>query len=236
MTDDKSEPDDSRVLYDCTAWSGESRRLFRALLEGNHFQHVWQGTTVSVRAEDEESVDDLVDEVMMTATPTLDPTAPRMTYEVSTWSSALQTEFTDQLTFSEVPYEWDQAGNVVVLAADEALVDEVVEMLPDEDESGISSDDGVAVHELLDDLFMRADRLSSRPNDASATVAVVEGTSTLEQLTTPFGFSGTEWKALVGAAQALRDAIEGEGDSATASDQDIAELAVVVRDIIRRYT
>ncbi len=240
VSDEKSDSNDGRVLYDCTTWSAESRGLFGSLLEGGEFQHVWQGTTVSVREEDEEEVDQLLDEVMAVATPTLEPGSPRLTYEIADWHSALQTEFTDQLTISEVPYEWDMHGNVVVRASDESLVDEVLEMLPDDDQDGISSDDGVAVHELLNDLFMRSDRLADRPTDAAATVAVMDGASTLEQLATPFGFSSADWKSLVDSVQALRDAIGGEatsgsGDGDHASDEEVAQLAAGSRDIIRRY-
>lgn len=242
MSDEKSESNDGRVLYDCTTWSAESRGLFGSLLEGGSFQHVWQGTTVSVREEDEDQVDQLLDEVMAVATPTLDPDSPRLTYEIAEWHSALQTEFTDQLTISEVPYEWDVDGNVVVRASDESLVDEVLEMLPDDGQDGISSDDGVAVHELLNDLFMRSDRLADRPADAAATVAVMEGASTLEQLATPFGFSSADWKSLVDSVQALRDAIggdatarAGESEDDHASDEEVAQLAAASRDSIRRY-
>lgn len=235
LTSEKSRPGGGRIVYDCTPWSGESRRLFKAMLEGNGFQHVWHGTVVSVREEDEEQVDLLLDSVKATARPALDPGAERLTYEIADWHSALQTEFTDQLTISEVPYEWDIHGNVIVLASDEDLVDEVLEMLPDAIDDEISSDDGVAVHELLDNLFMRSDRLSSRPSDATATVAVEEAAGTLELLSTPFGFEAGEWKKLVESVQALRQALVGNGADEEASDADVAERAAAARDIIRRY-
>ncbi len=232
--EDAAGPGDGRVVYDCAPWSAESRRLFGSLLEVKGLQHVWQGTSVSVHSEDEELASSLLDEVMATADPVIEPDEARLTYDVANWPSALQNEFTDQLTISEVPYEWDVEGNIVVRASDEELVDEVVAMLPDEDDAGISSDDGVAVHELLNELFMSADRLRTRPTDASATLAVVEGASTLERLATPFGFAAAEWNKVVSATQALRDAIEG-GDEDLPSDKEVSELARASRDIIRRF-
>ncbi|MHB1139913.1 MAG: hypothetical protein ACYC2O_13240, partial [Microthrixaceae bacterium] len=217
--------EEGQLAYDCAAWAGESRGLFESLLTSHEIPHAWQGTTVTVREEDEDRVDDLVDDVLASARPALDPRVPKLVYEVSLWPVALQTELVDQLTAADVPYEWDERGDLVVRESDEAEVEGVLELLPDPDEESVSSDDGVAVHEVLDQAFMAADRLVKHATDASATVQVVDATDRLEQLALPFGFEPAQWRRLVGAAQALREAIVPPEDAEPVADATISELA-----------
>jgi hypothetical protein len=240
LASDEVELEDGQIAYDCAAWSGESRGLFESLLSSHDIPHAWQGTTVTVREDDEEQVDDLVDDVLASARPALDPSAPKLVYEVSVWPVALQTELLEQLTAADVPYEWDEQGDLVVRESDEDEVEAVLALLPDPDDSAVSSDDGVAVHEVLDRAFMAADRLRSHPTDASATVQVVDAAGQLEQLALPFGFEPAQWRRLVTAACDLRDAIVPPQDTETedaepVGDEAISELAVVLRDQVRQY-
>ena len=235
LASDEVELEDGQIAYDCAAWSGESRGLFESLLSSHDIPHAWQGTTVTVREDDEEQVDDLVDDVLASARPALDPRAPKLVYEVSVWPVALQTELLEQLTAADVPYEWDEQGDLVVRESDEDEVEAVLALLPDPDDSAMSSDDGVAVHEVLDRVFMAADRLRGHPTDASATVHVVDATGQLEQLALPFGFEPAQWRRLVTAACELRDAIVPPDDAEPVGDDGISELAVVLRDQVRQY-
>jgi hypothetical protein len=230
------ELEDGQLAYECAAWAGESRGLLESLLNSRQIPHAWQGTTVTVREEDEDVVDDLIDDVLASARPALDPAAPKLVYEVGVWPVALQTELVDQLTAADVPYEWDEQGDLVVRESDEAEVEAVLELLPDPDAGGVSSDDGVAVHEVLDQLFMASDRLSRHATDASATVEVVEVVARLEQLALPFGFEPAQWRRLVETAQLVRDAIQpGADDAEPVSDAQISTRAGEARDMVRQY-
>lgn len=229
------ELEDGQLAYECAAWAGESRGLLESLLTSQSIPHAWQGTTLTVREEDEDRVDDLIDDVLASARPALDPRAPKLVYEVSVWPVALQTELVDQLTAADVPYEWDEQGDLVVRESDEAEVEAVLELLPDPDDEGLSSDDGVVVHVVLDNLFMSSDRLSKHPTDASATVTAVDTAAQLEQMALPFGFEPAQWRRLVEAAQQVREAIEPPAEDETATDAEIAERAAVARDLVRQY-
>ena len=231
------DPGDGQLSYDCAAWAGETRGLLRSLLVTQGIPHAWQGTTLTVRESDEEAVDALIDEVAGSARPALDPDAPKLVYEVGSWPASLQSELAAGLAESDVPYEWDERGDLVVLEADEDLVEQVLADLPDPEESGISSDDGVAVHEVLDRVFMSADRLARNGADAAGTVGLVEAAEVVVQLALPFGFEPGQWRTLVGAVEALRDALEGgEADPGDpSSDDEVAELARRVRDLVRNY-
>ena len=231
----ETELEDGQLAYDCTAW----------------IAHAWQGTMLTVRDEDETAVDDLIDEVLAAARPALDPSAPKLVYEVAQWPVSLQTELVDALTVADLPYEWDQQGDLVVLEDDEDAVSAILEELPDPDEGEISADDGVAVHELFDSLFMAADRLARHPADPSATVSLVDDAEVISQVALPFGFEPAQWRRLVGEVADLRVAIEGEvapepvegepddepvtGPVGPASDERIAELAAALRDHLRQY-
>lgn len=244
---DEVELEDGQVAYDCATWAGESRGLLASLLSTAGISHAWQGTTVTVREEDEAAVDDLIDDVLAAARPALDPSAAKLVYEVGEWPVALQTELADALTAADVPYEWDEQGDLVVREDDEDLVAAVLDELPDPDESGISADDGVAVHELFDALFLAADKLARHPTDAGATVAIVDNADVITQVALPFGFEAAQWRGLVGEVAALRAAIGGEPPPAdpadpadlepepVGTDERIAELARALRDHLRQY-
>jgi|GEM_PF-847467 len=244
--------EDGQVAYECSTWAGESRGLLGSLLVSAGIHHAWQGTTVTVHESDEESVDALIDDVLASARPALDPAAPKLVFEVASWPVALQTELVDQLTEAQIPYEWDMQGDLMVRESDEDEVEAVLELLPDPEEEAdlqsgeVSSDDGVAVHQLLDRLFMSASKLAKRPTDAVATVAIVQDTSLLQQLAVPFGFEPPQWQRLVAAAQGLSHALEpvtDPNDSAAdesaaeelVTDEQVAELAGVLTQQVRLY-
>ncbi len=218
--------------------------MLSALMDSGAIPHAWQGTTLTIHEEDEGRVDDLVDEVLAASRPALDPDAPRVVYEVGEWPVALQTQLGDGLTAADIVYEWDHNGDLVVLEADEDEVTVVLDELPDPDESQVSSDDGVAVHELFDRVFMAADRLVRNGADASGTVGVADTAAVLEQLALPFGFEPADWRRLVGEVQRLRSMLDpesvgtlGEDDDASvdATDAEIAEQARRVRELLRHY-
>lgn len=236
-----AELEDGQLSYDCAGWAGESRGLLSSLLSTAGIAHVWQGTTVTVREEDESAVDELIDEVLATARPALDPNAPRLVYEVGQWPVSLQTELVDALTAADVPYEWDERGDLVVREEDEDTVAAVLDELPEPDDEQISADDGVAVHELFDSLFMAAAKLAKHPADPSATVSLVDDAEVITRVALPFGFEPGQWRQLVATVVSLRDAIDGESDevdgeeSDAPSDERISELAVALRDHLRQY-
>ncbi|UDY37164.1 hypothetical protein [Dermatobacter hominis] len=231
--------DDEELVYDCTSWAGESRGLLASLLETHGIRHAWQGTVLSVLPEDEDAVDELIDEVMASARPALDPSAEKVVYEVGSWPAALQTMLADALTVADLPYEWDERGDLVVYAEHEEDVEVILDDMPDPDDPDVagevSSDDGIAVHELLDRLFLASSRLASKDDPASM-VAVDEAVGELERMAPPFGFEPPQWRTLVTRAIALRDALTaGPDDPGALDDDELRTVAADVRDLVRQY-
>lgn len=231
--------EEGHLAYDCAAWAGETRALLQSLLVTKDVPHAWQGTTLTVRDEDETLVDELIDEVAGSALPALDPEVAKVVYAVGEWPAGLQTRLAGELSLADVAYEWDERGDLVVAESDEEQVELILAEMPDPDESEISSDDGVAVHELLDRVFMSTDRLARNGNDASGTLELVESAGVVEHLALPFGFEPAQWRFLVGSVLGLRDAIDGGSGTDEAdgdrTDDEIADLARTVRELVRQY-
>jgi len=230
---DLAESGDGRITYDATPWAAETRTMLTSLLEAEGVAHAWQGTEVTVHENDEDVVDRIITEVLAAAAPALDPAAPKVVYEVSGWSAALQTELVAALSDAAVPFEWNVDGDLVVHADDEEQVEELLDALPDDDEAG-GTDDGLMVHEVLDRLFVAADRLGRKPSDARATVDAVESAADLGRMALPFGFDAPAWERLVGQAAGLAAALDGESEEPT-DDAAVAELASAVRALVAQY-
>lgn len=227
------------LLYDCTTWAGESRGLLTSLLSSHGIAHVWQGTVLSVLPGDEAVVDGLIDDVMASARPALEPDAAKVVYEVGSWPAALQSMLADSLTVADLPYEWDERGDLVVYAEHEEEVEVLLDDLPDPDApefaGEVSANDGIAVHELLDRLFMAASKLASK-DDSASILAVDDVAATLERMGPPFGFEPPQWKALVRMSSRLRDALAaGPGDEVALTDPEIRTLSGDLKALLRQY-
>ncbi len=71
--------------------------MLEQLLAGADITRVWEGTDLVVRAGDEATVDDLVEQVRATDQPALDPDAEKIVYEVNDWTSDQLGTLTDGL-------------------------------------------------------------------------------------------------------------------------------------------
>jgi hypothetical protein len=133
-----------QVTYELHEWAVESRVMLESLLTGQDVPHAWEGTNLLVPAALESRVDALVDQVDVTTEPNLDPDAAKVAYELAEWDDEQQTVLIQALDAKGVPYDFDVDGSLVVLEAD----DEVVEAVFDEltgDEAEADDGDGYVV-------------------------------------------------------------------------------------------
>jgi hypothetical protein len=267
VEDDEDDEDDEparreeseHVAYELNEWSAQARVLLEQLLTGADITRVWEGTDLVVRANDEERVDELVEQVRATEKPPLDPDAEKIVYEVSDWTSDQLGTLTDALLDAEINYEFDIDGDLVVLASDEESVEALLDQIEfgpdpsatdggaagddgresDDDEdlddraagAGGDADDGLETAEILSDLFVACDRLQKHASDHQGVLGAVAAANRLEGRPVPFGFEPRVWDEIQADAVALRADIEGD----EATDIDLRLRAKAVRERLREY-
>jgi hypothetical protein len=196
---------------------------------------VWQGGLLVVRRADEARVDALIDEVQVATLPTLTPDGERVVYEVAEWIDDTKYRLADTLDDGGIAWEWDPMGDLVIDGADEATVDDLIDGLHldhDDTDPSASEVDGLAASDVLNDLFVAADRLRRNARDHQGVLVVVDRVRDLEGLGLPYGFDRGAWEAVVTEGVALRALFESDDDV----DEDlINEKAAAYRQTLHRY-
>lgn len=236
--DDRAADDEGhgQVAYELDGWAGSTRQLLDGMLENADIPRAWEGGTLVVDAEHEAEVDALVDEADGTAGPRLDPEEPKVAYEVGDWDDGDLDRLVDLLVAAEVAYDWDDHGDLLVLAADEDRAEEVFDRFDageeaDADGDGDGGADGPEAAQVLSDLFVASDRLMHDAEDHQGVLGVVEAAGAAEQLSLPFGFEAEVWAEIVARAAGLRRAIEEDVED----DAEIVERATELRTRLREF-
>ena len=214
---------DDHVDYEIAEWSGQSRALLDATLTTEGIPHIWQGTTLVIRPDDEDATDAFIEIVNQSASRGLDTDRARVVYEVGAWSAAMQTSLAEALGVAEVPFEWDENGDLVVYEDDEATVEEVLDAMPDPDDPDAVDADGLDVQEVLSQLWEATGAIAKKPKDADAVLSAIDGANRIERIGLPFGFEPSVWRDLVGKTLALRAALESDDEADQLSDEDLIE-------------
>ncbi len=225
-----------QIRYELHEWAVESRVLLEQLLESEALPRAWQGTTLIVPAVTEARVDALVDQVIATTLPSLDPDAAKLIYELEDWDESEITRLAEALDTLEIPYELDVAGNLVVLEDDEERVETLLESIeyPDAlkpDSDGDDHIDGVDVADVLGELFVAVDRLKNHARDHEGVLGLVRAADTIAEIPVPFGFAPAVWTDILGQAERLRAGIENDEQT----DEEIEEHAEELRSVLRNY-
>ncbi len=229
-----------QVAYELHEWAAESRSMLDQLLTGEGIPHAWEGTDLVVPLFLEERVDELVDQVDVTTLPVLDPEADRLVYELFDWEDELVSQLTDALGENGIPHEFDDEGNLVVLAEDEDRVESVLEAVEFPDAlavDGGEGDDvdqpaGLEVQDTLSDLFVAADRLHHSARDHEGVLGLVAAAEAVAALPVPFGFAPPVWTDIVTRATDLRTALEDDGRDDDGIEDDAAQLRTLLRDYV----
>jgi hypothetical protein len=231
-----------QVAYDNDDWDSGTHAMLSSLLRSEGIAFVWEAGTLVVNAADEARVDVLVEQVEISTLPPLDPTAPKVVYEIDGWTDEQRGALAEQLLVAGIAHRWDDDENLVILEDDEGAVDPLVDMVDDgalegddeddEDEDG-GEVDGLAAQEAMSDLFVAADRLTHDPDDGNAVRTLTAAAERVEGLPVPYGFTPSDWKIIVTRSAALREMVEQEEDDA---DEDaVVEAATTLRTLLRSY-
>ena len=200
--------DEDRVEADLSELSGPARAMLDALLTSAGIDHLWQGALLVAPASEADRVVDLIEEVEMAASDRLDRDRERVAYEVAEWSPEFQSALAERLGAAEIPFEWDERGDLVVYADDEPAVEEIFDALPDEDDPDAA--DAPEVAGVLGALWEAAEVLARRPADSPAVLSLIDVTDVMETMAVPYGFEPAVWNDLVRRAVELRAALEGD--------------------------
>ena len=120
--------------------------------------------------------------------------------------------------------------DLLVREADEERVELVIDdLLAREEEADFEEMDGLAVNNLLSDLFVACDRLRRDPRDVDGVRGLVANARRVAAVRTPFGFSTPNWRSLREAAGDLLAMVEGEDSD----EDDLRELAHRMSDSLR---
>jgi hypothetical protein len=224
--------DEDQLAYEFHDWAYESRRMLDQLLTGRGIVHSWQGASMIVRAVDEDTVDELVEEVEHATLPTLDPELEHVVYEMAGWSAEQQSELSDRLGINGVAHEFDANGDLVAHAADEARIEAI---LDDIEETGLSDDgqesvelDGLDVNELLSKVFNAADRVRRNARDGQGVLGLLDHAPLLARISTPYGFERQSWVAIVELAGKVHELLEDDDSD----DDEIEATAQRLRDAL----
>ncbi len=217
---------DEYVSYELHEWAVEDRVMVESLLRPHDIARVWEGATLVVRFADREVVEEVLDEVVVSTAPVLDPSADKVAFEIGTWSISGQDSVLDAVAAAGIEYEIDRAGDLIVLEADEERAEAVFDALDLDDPEGEHAE---SAQDVLSDLFLAVDRLSGNSRDAVARLDLVGGADRALDLPLPFGFDPAHWKDLVGRAEELAERFRA-GDP---DDETIAEDTQALRNIIR---
>jgi hypothetical protein len=207
--------------------------------------HVWEGATLVVRAEDEERVDELVEQVEVTNQPTLDPDKEQVVFELEDWPDEKRSALSESLEEAQIPFGFDENDDLVVLEDDEERVEAVLDQVDynfsldaaevsgdggDDGETG-GDDDGLAAQEVMSELFVAADKLMHDPDDSGAVLRFTEAAGTVAALALPYGFAPGSWEEIVTLSGELRSLL----DEADSEDEAVIEAAKAVRGVLRQY-
>lgn len=238
--DDEPEDVDSDasgyLVYELNEWSRESRQMVQQLLEGAEIPFVWESTNLVVPAPFETRADEAVGHAEAVATPPLDPDAEKVLYEMADWTDGEITVLVEALAAAGIPYDFDVDDNLIVLADDEARVEELFDSieLPDDDEDEDEHAERADTRpsaDVLSDLFVSADRLRHHARDHEGVLGFVRAAEDLDALRLPYGFEAMVWQRIVEGADRLRSALEGDDTG----DEEIEGLAEEYRALLREY-
>jgi hypothetical protein len=251
--DEDEDEDDERVgegadqvAYDNDDWDSGTHAMLSSLLRSEGIAFVWEAGTLVVNAADEERVDVLVEQVEISTLPPLDPTAPKVVYEIDGWTDEQRGALAEQLLAAGIAHRWDDEENLVVLEDDEGAVDPLVDMVDDgalegdddEDEDEEAGEvDGLAAQEAMSDLFVAADRLTHDPDDGTAVRTLTAAAERVEALPVPYGFTPSDWKIIVTRSAALREMVDqdDDDDDDAVDDDAVVEAATTLRTLLRSY-
>lgn len=205
-------------VYDLADWPRDIRQELDAMIVDVGVERVWQGPELVVRSMDGPDVVDAMDELILAHGVTGGIAGERVLYEIGNWPSGFKASVVESLNVAGIKFEWDQSGNLVVAARDEATVDGIFESMPDPDEVAEDAD-GLEVQDLLTELYAAVDVLYKNPDSPSSRLSLANVADRIEWVPVPFGFEASDWDRLVADAVSLRASVDADAVAGENADE-----------------
>ena len=229
-------PDDEQLAYEFHEWAYDARSRLEEALRAQKLDHAWLGPTLIVCDRDEEAVDRAVDGVLRARLPALDKSRPAVVYELGDYEESQKDDVLGELLSEGIAHEIDYAGNLVVGEPDEEAVDALFDRMitaASQRQFGPGLP-GVEPYQVLEALFFSTDRLRRNTADSKAVEDFAMAYDQVVQLSLPWGYDADFWRAMLDAADDLRDALVA-GPDPTEGDAAAEQAAGVLRELLRRY-
>lgn len=235
------------AVWELDAWTMEGRRLLDGMLSSAEIPRAWQGASLVAPRTVRDQVDDMVavvargdarvglDDETLAAADAGATIGEMVGYEVSDWPADALDRLEELLARNQVPYGWDEDGDLVVAIDQEVTVDSIFARLSDGvdgDDDEADDDEGPEALETLSEMFLAADTLARNPLDGNAARSLVAAKARADEHRLPFGFSPTVWEAILAQAQMLTEQIDSGGLDDDAVEDAASELRSTLRDYV----
>lgn len=211
--------DREQVGYELPGWGNQLKVALEGMLEREGVPRVWEASVLLVPSEFEAHVDRLIEAVEGTEVPEPDDDEPQVALEIEGLDQDRVDRLEARLIGDAVPHVWDEEGDLVVAEADEAKVLELIDEVFDE---ANAEGDDVDVQRVLSTVYVAADRLMKKPDDAKLGKAFRAAASPLDDVGVPYGFEPEAWTDIVEAIARLVD--EAPGAPTPEDDEDDEEI------------
>ena len=224
--------DGDQLAYELDDLDATDRLAIDRELAMKGIVHAWDGTTLVVAPWDQDEVGVIIDG---DGDFELDDDEDQVVYEIDDWDKARRAELTAQLEASGIAHGFDDDGNLLVLAADEERVDEILDGVENPDQLDPEPDRAGSLDaiETVGALFVAADRLKNDPSDSEGTIAAADAARAMGSMAPPFGFAPPLWEQLVAEANELRRLLETEEE--IVDDDAVVAAATKLRSALRPY-
>ncbi len=195
-----------QLAYELEGWGNQLRQSLAGMLEIAGVPFVWEAGTLVVPAPFEEQVDACIAAVEGGDTGELPDDVPLVAFDIEEVTPEELDELDAVLVARQIPHSWEESGALLVAAEREDEVAELIEEVLDGDAAD-ADDDGFALHQALDRLYVAVDKLVKDLHDAKLAGRYLEASSGIDGLGVPYGLAGDEWQVFLSAVEELDRAV-----------------------------
>lgn len=169
--------------------------------------------------------------------PMLGPADDELAYEMDDWPIVDRAVFTDALAREEIPYRWEPGLALIVPPEMEERVDALIEnfdsLLPStlEEAAEEEGDGGEEAYQLMNDLFLVADRLMHSPYDQKIGLEFRKLGPVVENTLPPFGVEPAVWRKVKALTASVSGLVEDDAEGDVITDE-VTALRGLLRDLI----